>query len=321
MKILITGSAGFIGFHLHNYLHKKKFKVYGCDNLTSISKITQKLRLKEIKKNKLNFYKLDLNNLNILKKKFKKKRFDIIIHLAAQPGVRISQIHPNKTLHNNLASFVNIFELSKLIKPKLIIYASSSSIYGNTNQFKESMNFSNPVSVYGVSKVTNELLAKVYNYLYKINSIGLRFFTVYGPYGREDMSYYKFLNSIRKDKTITIYGSKTSMRSFTYIDDITVSISKLIYKFQNKKNICEIYNIGSAKSNKLDEMIKILKNKIRIKFKEKYTQRNKADVYRTKSNNFKLIKAINFSPKISLEDGLDKFCKWYKSYIYKDLIK
>ncbi len=321
MKILITGSAGFIGFHLHSYLKKKKFKVYGCDNLSSISKKTQKLRLQEIKKNKLNFYKLDLNNFNILKKKFKNKKFDIIIHLAAQPGVRISQIYPNKTLHNNLVSFVNIFELSKLIKPKLIIYASSSSVYGNTNQFSENIRSSNPVSVYGVSKATNESLAKVYNYLHKINSIGLRFFTVYGPYGREDMSYYKFLNSIKKNKTITIYGNKTSMRSFTYIDDITVSIFKLIYKFQNKKNICDIYNIGSSKSIKLGDMIKILRNKTRIKFKEKYIQRNKADVYRTKSSNSKLIKTINFSPKISLQEGLDKFCKWYKSYIHKDLIK
>ena len=321
MKILITGSAGFIGFHLHNFLHKKKFKVYGCDNLSSISKKTQQLRLKEIKKNKLNFYKLDLNNFNLLKNKLRNKKFDIIIHLAAQPGVRISQVYPNKTLNNNLESFVNIFELAKKIKPKLIIYASSSSVYGNTNLFKENLTSSYPVSVYGVSKLTNELLAKVYSYLFKINSIGLRFFTVYGPYGREDMSYYKFLNSIKRNKTITIYGSKTSMRSFTYIDDITVSIFKLINKFKDKKNICDVYNIGSAKSNKLDEMIQILKNKISVKFKEKYIQRNKADVYRTKSNNLKLIKKIKFSPKISLEDGLEKFCQWYKSFVYKDLIK
>ena len=210
--------------------------------------------------------------------------------------------------------------MSKLIKPKLIIYASSSSVYGNTTQFSENIRSSNPVSVYGVSKATNELLAKVYNYLYKINSIGLRFFTVYGPYGREDMSYYKFLNSIKKNKTITIYGSKTSMRSFTYIDDITVSIFKLIYKFQNKKNICDVYNIGSEKSRTLADMINILKKNVSINFKEKYIKRNKSDVYKTKSNNKKLIKLINFSPKVSLEQGINQFCQWYKKYISKNLI-
>ncbi len=321
MKILITGSAGFIGFHLHDYLSKKKFKVYGCDNLSSISRKTQKLRLKEIKKRRLSFYNIDVNNFSLLKKKFEKKKIDIIIHLAAQPGVRISQINPNSTLKNNLFSFVNIFELSKLLKPKLVVYASSSSVYGNTNIFKENLKSNQPVSIYGVSKLTNEYLSKTYNYLYKINSVGLRFFTVYGPFGREDMSYYKFLNSIKKERSITIYGNKSSRRSFTYIDDIVISILKLIQKLKNKKNVCDIYNIGSAKSIRLSDMIKILKKNVKVRFKEKYTKRNKADVFKTKSNNFKLINKIKFSPKINLEDGLKKFCNWYKLFIYKDLIK
>ena len=321
MKILITGSAGFVGFHLHNFLHKKKLNVIGCDNLSSISKKTQNLRLKEIKKNKLNFIKLDLQNFSMLKKKLNNKKFDIIIHLAAQPGVRVSQIFPNKTLANNLFSFVNIFELSRIIRPKLIIYASSSSVYGNTPKFSEDFSSTNPVSVYGISKLTNEYLSKVYNHLYGISSIGLRFFTVYGPYGREDMSYYKFLNSIRKNKQITIYGDKTSMRSFTYIDDIVISIFKIINKFKNQKDVYQIYNIGTSKSRSLKDMIEILKQKISINFKEKYIKRNKADVYKTKSNNVKLIKMINFSPKINLETGLDIFCQWYKKNIDTKLIK
>lgn len=321
MKILITGSAGFIGFHLHDYLSKKKFKVYGCDNLSSASTKTQKLRLKEIKKRGLNFYNIDINDFDLLKKKFKDKKIDIIIHLAAQPGVRISQLYPNKTLENNLFSFVNIFELSKLIKPKLVVYASSSSVYGNLGIFKENLRSNQPVSVYGVSKLTNEYLSKTYNYLYKINSVGLRFFTVYGPFGREDMSYYKFLNSIKKDRSITIYGDKSSMRSFTYIDDIIISIFKLIKKLKNEKNVCDIYNIGSAKSIRLSEMIKILKDNVKVKFKEKYIKRNKADVFKTKSNNSKLINKIKFSPKINLEVGLKKFYDWYKLFIHKDLIK
>lgn len=320
MRILITGSAGFIGFHLHSFLHSKKIKVTGCDNLSSISKKTQKLRLKEIKKRKLDFIKLDIKNYNLFKKKLKNKKFDIIIHLAAQPGVRISQIQPNQTLENNLKSFINVFELSKVLKTKLIIYASSSSVYGNSSKFTENLN-TNPVSVYGISKLTNEYLSKVYNYLYGISSIGLRFFTVYGPYGREDMSYYKFLKSIKKNKSITIYGDKTSMRSFTYIDDIIISIFKIINKYKNQKNICEIFNIGSEKSRSLSDMIKILRINTKINFKEKYTKRNKADVYRTKSNNLKLIRKINFAPKISLEKGLSLFCNWYKLNIDKNLIK
>lgn len=320
MKILITGSAGFIGYHLHCFLHQKKFKVLGCDNLTSVSKKTQKMRLKEIKKQKMNFIKLDLKNFDLLKKKLQKKKFDIIIHLAAQPGVRISQKYPNKTLDNNLKSFVNIFEFAKIIKPKLIIYASSSSVYGNSKSFIEDISSTSPVSIYGVSKLTNEYLSKVYNHLYQISSIGLRFFTVYGPYGREDMSYYKFINSIKKKKSITIYGDKTSARSFTYIDDIVLSIFKIINKFKNNKQICSVFNIGSEKSRTLDDMINILKKNISINFKEKYIKRNKSDVYKTKSNNKKLIKLINFSPKVSLEQGINQFCQWYKEYISKNLI-
>ena len=192
MKILITGSAGFIGFNLHKFLNDK-FQVIGCDNLSSISKKTQKIRIKEITRLKLKFKKVDLRNFKEFDK-LKSKKFDVIIHLAAQPGVRISQIKPNETLDNNLKTFVNVYEFAKKNKIKFVIFASSSSVYGNTKKFSENLSKVNPISVYGVSKITNEFLAKVYHFLYGISSIGLRFFTVYGPYGREDMSYYKFLN-------------------------------------------------------------------------------------------------------------------------------
>ena len=184
MKILITGSAGFIGFHLHKYL-KKYYNVTGCDNLSSSSKFTQKLRLNEIKKNKLKFIKIDLNNEKKFYKKFKNKKFDFIIHLAAQPGVRVSQLEPVKTINNNIISFINIFEYAIKTKVKNIFYASSSSIYGNTNNFSESLSKPSPISIYGVSKITNEYLAKTYNFLNQINSVGLRFFTVYGPFVRD----------------------------------------------------------------------------------------------------------------------------------------
>lgn len=314
MRILITGSAGFIGFHLHKHLHNY-FDVTGCDNLSSVCKFTQKLRLQEIKKNKLKFIRVDLNNAKILSKKFNNKKFDFIIHLAAQPGVRISQIQPVKTINNNLVSFINLFEYAIKNKVRNIFYASSSSVYGNTENFSENLSHPNPVSVYGVSKVANEYLAKTYNFLNKINSIGLRFFTVYGPLGREDMSYYKFLNSIKNSKKIEIYGDKTSKRSFTYIDDIVISIHKLINVYKNKKSYLEILNIGNSESRSLEDLVKIIKNIVGVKFREKYVERNKADVYKTSSNNFKLNKIIKFKPKISLEKGMYLFSNWYKNKV------
>ena len=312
MKILITGSAGFIGFHLHKYL-KKYYNITGCDNLSSSSKFTQKLRLKEIKKNKLKFVKIDLNNEKNFHKKFKNKKFDFIIHLAAQPGIRVSQLEPVKTISNNIISFINIFEYAIKTKVKNIFYASSSSIYGNTNNFSENSSKPSPISIYGVSKITNEYLAKTYNFLNQINSVGLRFFTVYGPFGREDMSYYKFLNDIKKFKKIKIYGDKTSKRSFTYIEDIVVSIHKLVDAYKKKKNFFEILNIGNNESRSLKDLIKIIKKNEKIKFKEVLVERNKSDVYKTSSNNFKLNKIIKFSPKISLEKGMFLFLNWYKN--------
>ncbi len=316
INILITGSVGFIGFNLHNYL-SKYYKVIGCDNLSSVSKKTQKLRLNHIKKKKLKFINLDLNNLQSIKKKLKGYKFDLIIHLAATPGVRVSQKLPQKTIKNNLISFTNIYEFAVQNKINKLFYASSSSVYGNSKSFIEKNSKLDPTSIYAASKVANEYLAKTYNNLYNISSIGLRFFTVYGPWGREDMSYYKFFNNIHKNNEIEIYGDKKSKRSFTYIDDVTIIIHKLIKKFINKKKFLETINIGNDKTRSLRELVDIIKKKTKKSFKEIKTTRNKSDAILTASNNKKIYSLIKYKPKVNLENGIDYFYNWYLQNILK----
>ena len=268
INILITGSAGFIGFNLQKYL-SKYYRVVGCDNLSSVSKKTQKLRLNQIKKSKLKFIKIDLNNSQNLKKKLKGYRFDLIIHLAATPGVRVSQTFPQSTISNNLISFINVFEYAVQNNINKVFYASSSSVYGNNKSFIEKNTKLDPTSIYGVSKVANEYLARTYNKLYDISSVGLRFFTVYGPWGRPDMSYFKFFNDIYQKNQIEIYGDKRSKRSFTHINDIIIMINKLINKFEKKKNFLEVINLGNDKTRSLKELVEIIKNKTKKSFKEK----------------------------------------------------
>jgi UDP-glucuronate 4-epimerase len=313
-KILITGSAGFIGFNLHNYL-SKYYEIIGCDNLSSASKKTQILRLREIKNKKLRFIKLDLNNSKSIKKKLKNNKFDLIIHLAAQPGVRASQINPQKTISNNLISFINIYEYAVKNKIKNIFFASSSSVYGDSKTFIENRSKLNPTSIYGVSKLSNEYLAKTYNKLYGINSLALRFFTVYGPWGREDMSYYKFFRSIELNGKVEIYGDKTSKRSFTYIDDICIMIHKLITLYKNKEKFLDTINLGNNQSKTLGELIKIIKSNTKIKFNEFRTERNKSDAHTTASNNKKINYLIKYEPQTSLNFGIKKFSIWYKKYV------
>ena len=277
MNILVTGSTGFIGYHLVNQLSKLNYKIYGCDSLSSVSKKTQRLRLKNQKLLK-NFYfkKTNLNNFDKLFSEYKNKKIDIVIHLAAQPGVRLSQKKPTETIDNNIKSFVNILEFCVKKKIKNFFFASSSSVYGeNPNQSENKVNL-NTNSIYAASKLSNEILANTYNYLYGLNTLGLRFFTVYGEYGREDMVYFKFMNQVREKNKITIFGDKNSQRSFTYIDDVIKAIIILIKKFQNKKNYNEILNIGNSKNYKLEELIEIIQNS--KKFKEIYFPRNKSDV-------------------------------------------
>lgn len=315
MNILITGSVGFIGYHLVKELSKTKNKIFGCDNLSSNSKKTQKNRLKLLKKNKKFFYKkIDLKKYQTFSNYYKSKKIDIIIHLAAQPGVRISQEKPLQTIDQNIKTFINLMEFCKNYKIKHFFYASSSSIYGNESKFVEKQLLKKVSSIYAASKVCNEVFANVYHFLYGINTLGLRFFTVYGELGREDMAYYKFLKQIKKNNEITIYGDKKSARSFTYIDDVVHSILLLINKFSKKKKYNDYINIGNIEKNSLNDLIKIIKKHYKNNFKEKFLKRNKADVFKTQSSILKLKQNINYFPKTKLEFGMKKFIKWFKEF-------
>jgi UDP-glucuronate 4-epimerase len=322
MKILITGAAGFIGFHLSNYLSNKRHQVYGLDNFSSLSFKTQKLRRRILKNNKkINFIKVDLKNLKFLLKSFENIKIDLVIHLAAQPGVRISQKQPDITVDQNIKNFVNILEFCKEKKIKNLFYASSSSVYGESKFFDENIKLKNTTSVYGASKLCDEIMASTYNYLYNINTLGLRFFTVYGPFGREDMAYYKFLEQISSSKKITIYGSTKSVRSFTYIDDVTKALSSLIDNFSKKRKYNDCLNIGNIKKDSLQDLIKIIEKKFSRNFKKIILKRNKSDMFRTAASTKKLNKLINFYPKVSLNEGMETFISWYNKYILKNLNK
>ena len=315
MNILVTGCVGFIGYHLINQLVKSNHTVYGCDNLSSKSYKTQKKRYSNLKKNKkINFKKIDLKDYKSFSKYYKKKKIKLIIHLAAQPGVRISQDQPIETVNQNIKTFINVMEFCKEYKVRHFFYASSSSVYGNDNKFNENFFQKKVSSIYAASKVCNEIFANVYNYLYGINTLGLRFFTVYGPYGREDMAYYKFLNQIKNKNKIIIYGGKNSVRSFTYIDDVVHSLILLIKNFSNKKSYNECLNIGNFYKNSLDDLIRCIKKYYTNSFKEKIISRNKSDVFRTQSSIVKLKKLIKFYPKTKLDNGMKKFISWYKLF-------
>jgi len=219
-----------------------------------------------------------------------------------------------ETVDQNIKTFVNILEFCKENNIKHFFYASSSSVYGNDNKFNENFFQKNVSSIYAASKVCNEIFANVYNYLYGINTLGLRFFTVYGPFGREDMAYYKFLNQIKKNNKIIIYGGKNSIRSFTFIDDVVNSLSLLVKKFSKKKSYNECLNIGNYYKNSLNDLVKCIRKYYSNSFKEKIIKRNKSDVFKTQSSIIKLKQVIKFYPKTKLDDGMKKFIEWYKFF-------
>ena len=313
--ILITGCAGFIGFHCVKKL-SKDYKIVGIDNLDDYYDVElKKNRLKDLKKLKnFKFYKKNILKLN--KFFFDKYNFEYVIHLAAQAGVRYSLENPQKYIDTNISGFLKILEFCKYNNKIKLIYASSSSIYGANKQlpFCENQKTETPLSMYAVSKKTNELMAFAYKKLYDIRSIGLRFFTVYGPWGRPDMALFKFTKALIEDKNIYLYNNGNHSRSFTYVDDIVNSIHLLI-----KKNVFEIdesfiLNIGGSKSVNLMDYITCLEKHMKKKAKVIYLPMQKGDVEKTQSNVDKLDSYINYIPKVKIEEGIPKFVNWYKKY-------
>ena len=315
-KVLITGAAGFIGMHLSEKLLKKNFVVVGIDNLNDYYDVRlKKERIKNLKNYKnFHFYKVDLLQVKKLEDLMINNSFEYVINLAAQAGVRHSIENPSTYIENNIKGFLNLLEILKSHDSlKTLFYASSSSIYGSNEKmpFKEIHNTDNPLAIYGVSKKTNELMASAYSYLYKMNIVGLRFFTVYGPWGRPDMALFKFIEAIKSGKKIEVFNSGNMLRDFTYIDDITEAILKLL-TLNNKDH--EIYNIGRGKPVNLMNFITSIENNLGKKAKLEFLPMQKGDVKKTHSSVHKLFLKTGFKPKISVDQGVKEFVKWHKNF-------
>ena len=319
MKILITGCAGFIGFHLvKEILNQKNITVIGIDNINDYYDVDlKKNRLKILIKNKrFNFHKLDICSFEKLLQLFKKYRFDYVVNLAAQAGVRYSIYNPDIYFNSNIKGFYNILEVSRINKIKHLIFASTSSVYGNNTSFPlvEDGNTDMPLSFYAATKKSNEAMAYSYSNIHQLPCTGLRFFTVYGPFGRPDMALFKFIDSMYNKKKIDLYNNGNHIRDFTYVDDVVNSIVKLI-KFKPIKKIpYDIYNIGCSNPQSLKKFLSIIEKKIGKKAKIKYLPLQKGDIYKTHASVKKLENKIKYKPRVDIETGIGKFIDWYKSY-------
>ena len=331
-KIIITGSAGFVGFHLSKYLCENGFEVLGIDNLNEYYDVKLKIDRLEIlnKLENFEFIKLDLVDKNKLNETWKKYNPQVVINLAAQAGVRYSIENPYAYIDSNIIGFLNVLEACRAYPVNHLIYASSSSVYGANSKipFAESDNVDHPVSLYAATKKSNELMAHTYSNLYDIPTTGLRFFTVYGPWGRPDMAYYSFTKNILEDKPINVFNHGNLKRDFTFIDDIVAGIIKLIDQSpepnaewdREKSNPSDsfapykIFNIGNNKPVKLMDFINVLENCLNKKAKINFLDMQQGDVNTTYADITLLNKLVDFEPKTSIDEGLARFVMWYKNY-------
>lgn len=332
MKILITGVAGFVGYHLSLNLLKMGHHIVGVDSLNEY----YDKKLKEGRKNNLNknynfeFKEVNISFKNDLNKIFEEDQPEIVINLAAQAGVRYSIENPYAYLDSNLTGFLNILEACRNYPVKHLLYASSSSVYGGNKvaPFSTNHNVDHPVSLYAATKKSNELMAHTYSHLYDIPTTGLRFFTVYGPWGRPDMAYFSFTKDIIEGNPIKVFNHGKMERDFTYIDDIVEGIVKLIPRAPEKNPDWDeskdelgasfapyrVYNIGNNQPVQLMKFINVLEEKIGKQAIKQYMEMQPGDVMRTYADVSELERDINFKPSTSIEDGLGKFVDWYKEY-------
>ena len=336
MKILVTGAAGFIGFHLSKRLLAGSYQVIGLDNLNEYYDVRLKEeRIKILEKHpNFTFYKTDLGNLESLKQLFADHSIRIVFNLAAQAGVRYSLKNPHAYVLSNLLGFLNVLEACKDYSVEHLIYASSSSVYGSNTKipFSPKDSVDHPVSMYAATKKSNELMAHTYSHLYKIPTTGLRFFTVYGPWGRPDMAYYSFTKNIFEEKTIKVFNQGDMSRDFTFIDDIVEGMIRLIDHPPKSNNYWDrnnpdpsssyapyqIYNIGNNNPVNLMKFIQILEKLIGKKAKVEFSPMEPGDVKVTYADISSLQKDIGFSPSTPLEIGLGQFIEWYKEYHLKE---
>ena len=315
MNILITGCAGFVGFHLSEFLSKKykKSKIIGFDNINNFySPILKKMRIKELKKNK-NFYfkKIDLENKKKIENIFKRNKIKIVIHLAAQAGVRDSLKIPNSYFKSNFIGFMNIINISNKNKVKKFIFASSSSVYGDKKKFplKENMDIS-PKNIYSATKKINEDIANDLSKISNMKMIGLRFFTIYGKFGRPDMFVFKFLISLLNNKKFYLYNKGNHYRDYTHIDDVVNIIISLIKKKITKK--FQIFNICSDDPIDLNKLVKFISNFVNIKPKIIKKKRNSIEVLKTHGDNKKILGFLKIKLARNIFFELPAIIEWYK---------
>lgn len=323
MNILITGVAGFIGMAIAKKVLERGDSVIGIDNLNSFYDLNlKKDRLKILKNHKkFKFYKIDILSTNI-EKIFKTSRPHIVLHLAAQPGVRYSIINPYKSNSININGFLNIIELSKKFRVKNFIYASSSSVYGLSDKlpYNENAKIDTPTSLYAATKKSNELFAHSYSHNFNMQTTGIRFFTVYGPWGRPDMAAMSFIKNILNNKYIDVYNQGNMSRDFTYIDDIVNGTLSIIYfDFKLKKSTrinsnFNIFNLGNSKSIKLMKFINILEKNLNKKAKINFLPMQAGDVKNTHADISLSNKVFNYQPKVDIKIGLKNLVNWYLDY-------
>ena len=334
MKILVTGAAGFIGYHLCDRLLKdEELQVVGIDNINDYYDVNLKdSRLAELGIDKddakhfnkevvsdlhnFKFIRINLEDGDELSSLFEKEQFDIVCNLAAQAGVRYSLENPNAYIQSNIVGFTNILECSRHNKIKHLLYASSSSVYGANTKvpFETTDNVDYPVSLYAATKKSNELMAHTYSHLYDIPTTGLRFFTVYGPWGRPDMAMFLFTDAIIKGNPIKVFNYGKMERDFTYIDDIVEGVRRIILKDVTSREKYKVYNIGNNNSVKLTDFIDEIELKLETKAEKNMMPIQPGDVYKTWANVDDLIKDYNYSPNTSIREGVGKFVDWYKNY-------
>lgn len=331
-KVLLTGCAGFIGYHLASYLMEKGYYIVGVDNLNDYYSVLLKNKRCQLlvaqndsyATNRYEFVEGDLADSDFIKGVFAEHGFTYVIHLAAQAGVRYSIVNPAAYVDSNLTGFMNILECCRHGSLQHFIFASSSSVYGNSNaeKFRVEDKTDLPVSLYAATKKSNEVLAHSYSHLYQIPTTGLRFFTVYGPWGRPDMAYYKFTEAILKGMEIEVFNHGDMIRDFTYIDDVVSSIASLLPKAPQAPEVnhqfrvapFSLYNIGNDNPISLRRFISAIESASGLKANEKLLPMQLGDVFSTSADVTGLKSLVGFSPSTSIEDGINKFVAWYREF-------
>ena len=332
MKILVTGAAGFIGFHLVEALLKEGHEVIGIDSINDYYDVNLKYaRLNEsgikkelitdngktttsLKNKKYSFAKIDITDLSKLERLFIEQNFTHVVNLAAQAGVRYSLENPHAYVQSNVVGFVNILECCRHHKIEHLVYASSSSVYGANSKipFSEEDRVDHPVSLYAATKKSNELMAYTYSHLYNLPTTGLRFFTVYGPWGRPDMAPMLFASAITKGEPIKVFNNGNMKRDFTYIDDIVEGVVRCLSALPEKQPKAEVCNIGNSQPVDLMEFINIMEDCLGKKAEKNFMPMQNGDVQKTWANTNNLKIRIQYNPNTNLRVGLEQFTNWFK---------